>query len=86
MEINPMIVPNPDRHAAGLVVFTHERLVESLYGLSAALSKWEWAAATESTEEHSPEEIGELLLKQLQAAAEAASACTVKAPATEAAT
>jgi len=81
-----MIVPNPDRQATGLVVFTDEKLVESLYGLSAALTKWEWAAATESTEEQSPEEIGELVLQQLQAAAEAASACTVKAPTTEAAT
>ena len=81
-----MIVPNTDRQAAGLVVFTDEKLVESLYGLAAVLTKWEWAAATESTEEHSPEEIGELVLTQLQAAVEAASACTVKAPATEAAT
>lgn len=81
-----MIVPNPDNPAPGLVVFTDERLVESLYELSATLTKWEWAAATESTEEHSLEEIGELVLKQLQAAAEAASACTVKAPTTEAAT
>lgn len=81
-----MIVPNPHRPAAGLVVFTDANLVECLYGLSAVLAKWEWAAATESTEEHSPEEIGELVLKQLQAALEAASACTGKAPATEATT
>lgn len=81
-----MIVPNTHRPAAGLVVFTDENLVECLYGLSAALTKWEWAAATESTEEHSVEEIGELVLKQIQAAFEAAVACTVKPSATEAAT
>jgi len=81
-----MIVPNPDKPAAGLAPFTDPRLVESLYELLATLTKWEWVAATESPYHESIEEIGELVMKHLQAAAEAASACTVKAPATEAAT
>jgi hypothetical protein len=81
-----MLVPNDQKPAAGLAAFTNEGLVESLYSLSATLTKWEWLAASESFELESIEEIGELLLKQLQAAAEAASACTSKAPASEAAT
>lgn len=58
--------------ADSLVVFTNEKLVDRLYELANALRTWEWYAATESCEEASPEEIGELVLERLQAAATAA--------------
>lgn len=58
--------------ADSLVVFTNETLVDRLYELANALRSWEWHAAVESCEEASPEEIGELVLERLQAAAAAA--------------
>ena len=75
-----MIVPNPDKPAAGLAPFTDSRLVESLYELSATLTKWEWVAATESPYEEQIEDIGQLVVKQLQAAAAALAACSATAP------
>ena len=55
-----------------LAVFTDDRLVDSLYGLTEALRSWEWYAATESSAESTPEEIGDLVLKRLAAVAAAA--------------
>jgi len=79
-ETYSMIVPNPDKPAAGLAPFTDSRLVESLYELSATLTKWEWVAATESPYEEQIEDIGELVVKHLQAAAAALAACSATAP------
>jgi hypothetical protein len=72
-------VPNPDKPAAGLAPFTDSSLVESLHELLATLSKWEWVAATESPYEEQIEEIGELVVKQLQTAAAALAACSATA-------
>ena len=57
-----------------LSVFTDENLVDALYRLADALRSWEWQAATESPDEFSPEEIGDLVLERLAAAANAATA------------
>ena len=55
-----------------LATFTDEQLVEALYELAHALRSWEWTAATESCEETSPEEIGDVVLDNLIAATVAA--------------
>jgi len=82
-------------YPACLKPFIDERLAVSLGQLSALLKDWErWPAgkAADPQRRYSPNEdafrriIGHKLLEQLQAAAEAASACTGKATATEAAT
>lgn len=62
---------NPSSTGATLSVFTDEALVERLYELSAAITKWEWAAATESPYEEPIEEIAEHLLDRIKAAAAA---------------
>lgn len=55
-----------------LATFTDEALVEALYELAHALHTWEWTAATESCEESSPGEIGDVVLDRLIAATVAA--------------
>lgn len=55
-----------------LATFTNEALVEALYGLAHALRAWEWTAATESCEENSPEDVGDVVLDRLVAATVAA--------------
>jgi len=79
-----VIVQNLNNTAAGLVPYTDGNLVEKLRHLAATLKQWEWIEATSSAYDDSPEQVDLRVIHQLQAAAEAASACTVKAPATEA--
>ncbi len=61
----------PSSTDAPLSVFTDEALVERLYELSAAISKWEWVSATESPYEEPIEEIAEHVLDRIKAAAAA---------------
>ncbi len=62
---------NPSSTDAPLSVFTDEALVERLYELSAAISKWEWVSATESPYEEPIDEIAEHLVDRIKAAAAA---------------
>jgi hypothetical protein len=62
---------NPSNTDAPLSVFTDEALVERLYELSAAISKWEWVSATESPYEEPIDEIAEHLVDRIKAAAAA---------------
>jgi hypothetical protein len=55
--------------SVSMIVYTDEKLVESLYQLLAALQDWQFYAATKSCEETSPEEIAGRVLEHLTAAA-----------------
>jgi hypothetical protein len=88
-----MAMPN-SRHPDCLMPFMNERLASCLGHLSALLNDWrKWPPGISETDgRYSPSEcafrriIGHKVMEQLQAATEAASACTVKAAATEATT